>query len=242
MRTRAPILALSLLLALVPTAPTHAAITWNLSFTDDFNGTKINETNWSVYGKSGPKGSHCWWDQNVTVSGGKATLKVAPSSLCDGYSAAGMCACPVATQLYGKFEVRMKATTGNSKITFLLWADMDWPPEIDFAEFPADGDGAARQHYTQTLHYSDTNKQIHDSHDADMTQWHTVGLEWSPGLIRYTLDGATTDTVTSHVPTEKMWMALQTDGSADSTTAFTYVDWVRVYTFGGSAARAGESG
>jgi hypothetical protein len=29
-----------------------------------------------------------------------------------------------------------------------------------------------------------------------------------------------------------MWMALQTDGSADSTTAFTYVDWVKVYTFG----------
>jgi hypothetical protein len=99
MKQWAPILTLTLLLPLATTEPTHAAINWNLSFTDNFNGTKINEAAWSVYGKNGPKGSHCWWDQNVTVSGGRATLKVAPSSMCDGYSAAGMCACPVATQL-----------------------------------------------------------------------------------------------------------------------------------------------
>jgi beta-glucanase (GH16 family) len=105
MRTRAPILALALLLALAPTAPSHAAITWNLSFTDDFNGTKINETNWSVYGKNGPKGSHCWWDQNVTVSGGKATPQGGAQLAVRRLLGRGMCACPVATQLYGKFEV-----------------------------------------------------------------------------------------------------------------------------------------
>jgi beta-glucanase (GH16 family) len=234
MRMRAPIGALVLLLLFVPTAPVRAAgITWKLSFTDEFNGSSINQASWAVYGKNGPKGSHCWWDKNITVSGGMATLKVLPGSLCDGYSAAGMCACPVATQTYGKFTVRMKATEGNSKITFLLWANANWPPEIDFAEFPDSGDGELRQHYTQTLHYSDSNKQIHSSHDADMTVWHTVGLEWSPGLINYTLDGVVTDTITSHVPSEKMWMALQTDGSSDSYAAYTYIDWVKVYTYQG---------
>ena len=164
-----------------------------------------------MYGKNGPKGPHCWWDRNVTVGGGIATLKVVPGNLCDGYSAAGMCACPVATQAYGKFEVRMKATVGNSKITFLMWGAADWPPEIDFAEFPIDGEGLLRQRYNQTLHYSSQNQMIHDYNEADMTSWHTVGLQWSPGLISYTLDGKVTDTVTEHVPTVKMWLGLQTD-------------------------------
>jgi beta-glucanase (GH16 family) len=127
----------------------------------------------------------------------------------------------------------MKATVSDSKITFLLWADVNWPPEIDFAEFPSSGDGMLRQHYTQTLHYSDQNLQIHSSHDADMTVWHTVGVEWSPGLISYTLDGVVTDTVTSHVPKEDMWLALQTDGSDDVIPGYTYIDWVKVYTYQG---------
>jgi beta-glucanase (GH16 family) len=234
LRSRLPLLAFVLLMAMVPTLPTRAAgISWKLKFEDHFNGTKIDESSWGVYGKNGPKGDHCWWDRNITVSGGLATLKVLPSSQCDGYSAAGMCACPVATQKYGKFVVRMKATEGNSKITFLLWADVDWPPEIDFAEFPDHGDGELRQHYTHTLHYGDNNSQIHSSHDADMTEWHNVGVRWSPGLLQYTLDGVVTDTITDHVPAEKMWMALQTDGSSESYAAYTYIEWVKVYTYEG---------
>jgi beta-glucanase (GH16 family) len=230
MKCRALPALLASILLLVPATSRAAGMSWKLSFSDDFNGTQIDATSWSVYGANGPKGPHCWWDKNVTVGGGMATLKVLPSSLCDGYSAAGMCACPVATQTYGKFEVRMKATVGNSKITFLLWGANQWPPEIDFAEFPADGDGMLRQRYNQTLHYSSQNLMIHTYNEADMTSWHTVGVQWSPGLIVYTLDGRTTDTITDHVPSVKMWLALQTDGSADSTPAYTYVDWVHVYT------------
>jgi beta-glucanase (GH16 family) len=223
----------ALLLVIVPGRPGDADAVWRLSFSDNFSGNQIDGSSWAVYGKNGPKGPHCWYDKNVTVGGGMATLKVLPDDECDGYSAAGMCACPVATQSYGKFEVRMKATVGNSKITFLLWGASQWPPEIDFAEFPADGDGMQRQRYNQTLHYSSDNKMIHDYNEADMTVWHTVGVEWSPGLISYTLDGTVTDTVTDHVPSVKMWLGLQTDGSSDSTPAFTYLDWVRVYTYTG---------
>jgi beta-glucanase (GH16 family) len=224
---------LVLVLLSMPITAHGDALSWKPSFFDDFDGNRIDLTSWAVYGKNGPKGPHCWSDENVTVGGGQVTLKVLPSGECDGYSAAGMCACPVATQTYGKFEVRMRATVGNSKITFLLWGAGQWPPEIDFAEFPAEGDGMLRQHYNQTLHYSAQNRMIHTSNDADMTVWHTVGVEWSPGLIVYTLDGRATDTITDHVPTVDMWLGLQTDGSGDSTAAYTYVDWVRVSTYSG---------
>ena len=215
------------------TTAAQPQINWRLSFSDDFKGTHIDERSWAVYGKDGPKGPHCWDSRNITVSGGLATLKVLPGTKCDGYSASGMCACPVTTQVYGKFEVRMKATVGNSKITLLMWPDGDWPPEIDFAEFPTDGDGMLRQSFNETLHYSSQNLQIHSKTVANMTVWHTVGLEWSPGRIVYTLDGRVIHTVTEHVPTVLMWMGIQTDGSKDSTPAFTYVDWVHVYTYVG---------
>jgi beta-glucanase (GH16 family) len=237
MRLRALILATAAMAGAITSASsTRAAGTWKLSFSDDFNGTSINEASWSVYGKGGPIGPFCRDDNNVVVGGGMVTLEVRPSSLCNGYTTGGMCACKVTTQTYGKYEVRMKATPGNSKITFLLWAAVNWPPEIDFAEFPNTGDGAARQHFNQTLHYSDANLMIHSSTDADMTVWHTVGLEWSPGKIVYTLDGVPTTTLTEHVPNEDMWMGLQTAAKADWVpieSADTYIDWVHVYTYTG---------
>jgi beta-glucanase (GH16 family) len=221
---------------LSPAPPTHAAGPWRLSFSDDFNGTQINDNAWSVYGKGGPNGDMCRDAKNVVVGGGMVTLKVRPSTKCKGFTTSGMCACPVTTQTFGKFEVRMKATTGDSKITFLLWAEVDWPPEIDFAEFSDDGDGADRQHFSMTLHYGKNNTQIHSGTDADMTQWHTVGVEWSPARLAYTLDGVPTVILTSHVPDENMWMALQTGAHENEVpiqSADTYIDWVHVYDWTG---------
>jgi beta-glucanase (GH16 family) len=231
MRVRA-LLPAALLLALLVTPPAHAsALKWTLRFSDDFTGTKIG-ADWALYGWGGPNPPKCWDPANVVVSGGQVDLKVKKITGCSGFSAAGMCLCPLSIQTYGKYEVRMKAEAGASKITFLLWGANDWPPEIDFAEFPSTGDGADRQHYTQTLHYGSNNTQIHSSNDADMTVWHTVGLEWSPGVINYTLDGAVTDSVTSHVPSVPMWLGLQTSATkAPTSTIDTWIDWVHLYTY-----------
>lgn len=234
MNKRVLLTLLVMLLMPFPASSIQAAgSSWTLSFTDQFTGGEIDSSSWSVYGRNGPKGPHCYDDRNITVGGGTATLQVLPGDECEGYSASGMCACRVTTQVYGKYEVRMKATEGNSKITLLLWPIGQWPPEIDFAEFPATGEGMLRQRFNQTLHYSPQNRMIHTHTDADMTAWHTVGLEWSPGRVAYTLDGETTATITQHVPSVRMWLGIQTDGSADATPAYTYVDWVRVYTFDG---------
>ena len=213
----------------VPTANS-----WKLSFSDNFNGHHINQNVWSLYGKAGPEPPACRDSKNVVVGGGTVDLKVKSISGCLGFSASGMCACAKTTQTYGKYEVRLKAEAGDSKVTFLLWGANDWPPEIDFLEFPTTPDGAARQTYNQTLHYSSSNQQIHSSIDSDMTKWHTVGLEWSPGLINYTLDGVSKITITSHVPAVQMWMGLQTAGTdPPSSTIDAWIDWVHVYTYVG---------
>jgi beta-glucanase (GH16 family) len=146
-----------------------------------------------------------------------------------------MCACPLSTQVYGKYEVRIKLEPGPTKFNALLSGAGQWPPEVDFAEFPAIGDGQARQMFTQTLHYGKANNQIHTSTDADLTTWHTVGVEWSPGLIAYTLDGVVTNSITSHVPTSAMYLAIQTsDHSSPPSTIDSWVDWVHVYEYTGA--------
>ena len=82
-----------------------------------------------------------------------------------------------------------------------------WPPEIDFAE---DG-GGNRQTTTATLHYGSGNTQVQRSVNADFTQWHTLGVEWTPGKLVYTLDGQPWATVTNpNVPSRPMVLAMQT--------------------------------
>jgi beta-glucanase (GH16 family) len=231
---RRALLAMVVLALLLPGRVADAGLVWKLSFSDDFNGSAIDGNSWSVYGRGGPVTPHCRDSNNVVVSGGTVTLKVRlQKGVCSGFTTAGMCACQVTTQTYGKFEVRMKATAGDSKIVLLLWGAQGWPPEIDFAEFPGTGTGETRQSFNETLHYGASNSMIHTKTTADMTTWHTVGLEWSPGLITYTLDGVAQHTITSHVPSTPMWLGIQMDartGVTMNTSAI--IDWVHVYTLG----------
>ena len=121
----------------------------------------------------------------------------------------------------------------------LLWpSDEPWPPEIDFAE---DG-GGNRTKTTATLHYGADNSQIQASVVADFSQWHTVGVEWTPGHLAYTLDGAVWATMDNpNVPSGLMEMDLQTqagtcgdawapcpDASTPAHVAM-QVDWVVAY-------------
>jgi hypothetical protein len=144
-------------------------------------------------------------------------------------------------QTYGKWEVRFKVGTGEGvSYALLLWPSTGrWPEagEIDFAE---DG-GGSRSGITATLHHGADNAQVQKRVQADFTQFQTVGVEWTPGRLVYTLNGKPWATLRSDdVPTGPMNLALQLEaghGTAWSAAPSRrtpaavdlVVDWVVVY-------------
>jgi beta-glucanase (GH16 family) len=78
---------------------------------------------------------------------------------------------------------------------------------------------------------------------ANFTKWHTIGVTWAPGLLRYTLDGRTWAQVTGrHVPDVPMHLGIQTHvgtngqtgPNPDSTTPSRVglqIDWIKIWRY-----------
>jgi beta-glucanase (GH16 family) len=154
-------------------------------------------------------------------------------------------------QTYGKYLMRVRSDQGAgvSAIALLWPSNNSWPPEIDFFEAPG-----SRTSNQATLHCGSGGSdgcQVHKSITADFSQWHTVGVEWTPQMISYTLDGSVWATVpsnTASIPSINMELDIQAQagtcgGSStcpDATTASQapgvdmQVDWVVAYAAAGA--------
>jgi beta-glucanase (GH16 family) len=190
---------------------------WTQVFADDFDGTSLDMSKWYLYyGQPGgdPGG---WWDgSHVVVHDGIVELQTYQDPAHNGnttgqnndWVSGGMGGQGI-HQTYGKYFVRFRMEPGYGlSYVALLWpVDNSWPPEVDFAE---QAYGTTATTYA-TLHYGSNNTMIENSVNADFTQWHTVGVEWTAGKLVYTLDGNVWGTVTNpNVPTIPMELDLQT--------------------------------
>lgn len=230
--------AAALVLPLSTTPPAEAA-GFSLVVQDQFAGTRINGSYWGVYngGNGGDRVA-----ANTIVKDGKLILR---NRKIDGvWKGAGVSMARANKQKYGKYEMRVRFDRGYGvRVASLLWpADGGWPPEVDFYEIPADSPN--RTVNTLTNHYGTkaNHRMHHDRYAGDFTQWHTVGVEWTPGKLVYTLDGRAMRTMTKDVPAEPMWLGIQTRPGSDSgarpnsTTPSVVdleVDWVKVYKYQG---------
>jgi beta-glucanase (GH16 family) len=135
------------------------------------------------------------------------------------YVTGGVSTSPSFAQTYGKYLVRFKFDAGvGIAHAILLWPATDtWPPEIDFSE----DNGSARDSTSATMHYGPHNSQIQRSHPVNLTQWHTLGVEWTAGRLTYTLDGKTWATLTNaNVPSTPMNLDIQTQSWACGTSTW----------------------
>jgi beta-glucanase (GH16 family) len=208
---------------------------WTLTFGDDFTGSTINTAAWSVYNSGnaqrGPKLA-----SNVVIHDGMATLKVTKRS--GVWTGAGICASRVTTGTYGTYLIRARFGHGfGTRATALLWPKSGWPPEVDFMEY--DARDPRHSELMLTNHYNaggQTNLMQHAFIPGDYTQWHTIGLQWTPTELKYTLDGRTTAVMTGHVPSQPMWVgianSLGNGAKPDSSTPDPVnldVDWFAYY-------------
>lgn len=212
------------------TSPTPGVISQykNLVFFDDFTGTGISTSNWSLYSGSGNDGIGTRNPSADTVSNGELLITGT------GDVSGGMSSKKSFT--YGLYEIRAKMDKGSGYGP----AIMLWPSgsggDICISEIPL-GDRAESDF---TIHYG--GSQIGTSSTGDFSQWHTFTVEWTAAKITYYLDGVQeyTTSQAGAIPAGPLDVVLQNDiGAAghyipgkDANTpaqVALHVDWVKVY-------------
>jgi beta-glucanase (GH16 family) len=151
---------------------------------------------------------------------------------------------PAVTFTYGHVEVRFRTPAGRG-LWPAIWllspgTNQTYPvrPEIDILEQHGDTPGVWRFHVHFNVNGSDINQGLDVNGPDTTTGFHTVGLDWSPGLLRFWIDGAAAWTYNgAGVPDVAMYMILDLAVGGDAGTpdpnafpANFLVDWVHITT------------
>jgi len=195
-------------------------------YADDFTGSRLNTSAWTQYTGAAPSNSATafWSPSHVNVANGTLTIAGSVDRTADPAGRIvtdGIGLWHLPGQTYGKWEVLVRVDQcPQVKYAWMLWPSSNsWPAggEVDFAE----DHGGDRSGTLGSVIYAGaggqaaTLPQNHLTPSTSLSNWHVVGVEWTPGQIRYTVDGAVWASVTSaHVPTNPMTLVLQTESLA----------------------------
>jgi beta-glucanase (GH16 family) len=186
---------------------------WREVFSDNFNGHSLSLSKWRVYwGSAGGHGFLGYFaPTHVSVRNGMLVISAyRDPAYGEQWVTGGINSDQSFAQTYGKYLVRFRFApgTGIGHALLLTPANGTWPPEIDFSE----DNGTTRSWTMTTLHFPPDDTMISRLLTVNLTQWHTLGIEWMPGLLRYTVDGRVWSTVRSAgVPSIPMSLAIQTE-------------------------------
>lgn len=190
-----------LMLAFLPAGKSNAAPIWNLAWSDEFDGTSLNTTNWTAEIGTGSGG---WGNnelqyytnrtQNLQVTGGNLVITAQK----ENYGGMNYTSARIKTQglknfTYGKIEARIKLPSGQGlwPAFWMLGANIDsisWPKsgEIDIMERVNNNASV-----NGTVHW-DANGHAEFgrvSGNLDFSQYHTYSVEWDANYIRWFVDG-----------------------------------------------------
>lgn len=169
--------------------PTGVIPGWREVFSDNFPGPGLNRANWRLY-HGQPGGDPAGWFEpsHVRVSQGMLVVSAyRDPNRGERWATGGLSSSPGLVQTYGKYLVRfrMDKGVGVGHAMVLFPANNTWPPEIDFSE----DNGGARNSTLATVHYGASDHHVASKIAVDLTQWHTLGVEWLPARVVFTLDG-----------------------------------------------------
>ncbi|MNI14778.1 Beta-glucanase precursor [compost metagenome] len=193
----------TLLTTLFPTGNVNAATNWNLAWSDEFDGTSLNTSNWTAEIGTGVSG---WGNnelqyytnrpQNLQVTGGNLVI----TALKESYNGSSYTSARIKTQgkksfTYGKIEARIKLPSGQGlwPAFWMLGTNIDapgvgWPKcgETDIMERVNNN-----AFVNGTVHW-DANGQAdygQISGNLDFSQYHVYSIEWDAKYIRWFVDG-----------------------------------------------------
>jgi hypothetical protein len=106
------------------------------------------------------------------------------------------------SQLYGKYVMRIRAAKGSGVISnFFLWkegselSDVFWE-EVDIEIFGKDNAQSWQSNIITGLNTRITSEQVHTAASSFADAYHTFSIEWTPGQVRWLVDGNVIRTTT----------------------------------------------
>jgi len=235
----------ALLLAVGIAAAAHAqpAGYWKLTWSDEFEGTALDNSKWFAQNVAWPYNSELEYysPDQVSVANGQLTITSLRRNIGGRqYSSGRIESSGRFAQKYGRFEYRAKLP-GTQSIWPAFWllpATGAWPPEIDIMEML----GHQPTKIYGTHHWGTAAAPIHNGGNytgADYSaDFHIFAVEWWPDRIDWFVDGVKYFTDTTNIPQEPMFFIINTAVGGDwpgfpnaSTVLPQYhiVDYVRAY-------------
>jgi beta-glucanase (GH16 family) len=218
--------------------PESATPTPRLVFSDDFTGP-LDATSWATvtpWDTRYAAGELEYYDpSDVTCRDGSLCL-TSERRDSNGYAFTSgiVTSLPHAKFSYGYFEIRAKLPKGQG-IWPAFWLTNDRGLEIDGLEMLGDDPGRIYM----TYHEDDSQVYQGIREGSDFSEgFHTYGVDWQPGYIKWYIDGVCQAAYAGSVPSDPMWICLNTTvggawpSAPDTTTPFpqTYaIDYVHVY-------------
>jgi beta-glucanase (GH16 family) len=230
---------------------------WQLTFSDEFNGTSLDTSKWATQYVGG--GCHnndeqeCYQAANVTASGGVLHLTAKQQTVTVGsktynYTSGLIQNASSFSQTYGYFEMRAKLPKGQGfwPAFWTLPNNGNWPPEIDIVEM---GKAGSFTTAWMTLHWGTNGSdsfQENSFASTDFSQaFHVYAVDWEPGQVTWYIDGVQrAQMATSNVPSMPMYVLANLavggsyPGNVNSSTPLPSnmdIDYIRVWSKASSA-------
>lgn len=231
-----------------------SAQSWGLVWSDEFNGTTIDNTNWKFETGAGGWGNneleyYTSRPENAVLHNGNLLI-IARKEAYNGssYTSARMKTQGLKNWTYGKIEARIKLpqTKGIWPAFWMLGeniTNVSWPKcgEIDILEHVN-----TETVINGTIHWDNNgHAQYGGDTPCDVEKYHTYGIEWDSQAIKWLLDGkkfweaninnGINSTSEFHQPffiLLNMAIGGNWPGNPDATSIFPdtmFVDYVRVY-------------
>ncbi|WP_017210089.1 family 16 glycosylhydrolase [Clostridium beijerinckii] len=245
----------------IPTVTAKADTGWNLAWSDEFNWTSINTSNWKY-----ETGGDGWGNneleyytnrsENARIENGNLVIEARKENYNGmNYTSARLKSQGLKNWTYGKVEARMKLPAGQG-VWPAFWmlgeniSQVSWPKcgEIDIMEH-INNESAIHG----TIHWDSTGNNTHAQYGAaspniDVTQYHVYSIEWDASSIKWFVDGTQyleaniANNINGTEEFHKPFFILfnlavggNWPGNPDGSTPFPakmYVDYVRVYQHG----------